>query len=642
MPLGGDAITNDIRTQSAPRRRRLRGAMLLCAWIAAAGLVGCTPQQYARQADRAAYRVIDQKQDIALGRKRDFSIDYRPYEPGSGDRRTMLNGAPLPLGPGPIRVLTLADCLKVAFHNSREFQTRKEALYLSALSLANSRHQWSGFYGSITGEVSRTVEDRGNNVNSATAGLSLSFEQRLVNGGILTVAAGLGLVSDLLNMDGTTFTSSLSTTFTQPLLRGALAGLAYEDLFRQERDVAIDVLGYERYTQTFATDITTDYYGVLQRRDEVANERANIERLQTALRRVTVQVEGGQVSRTEQDQTAQNLLNAQVRYAEVTQRYLNQLDRFKITLGLPVSTRIELDGEDLGVLNRRGPAPLPFLDEQALADIADQAATAAAEAFDREHPNDTDPVSQRIRGAIIAQAQAAAYEQARGGAVDEAVDLANAIALHTQPEVLRTLASLRDATADVAIAANNFLPLLDLELSASVAGKKPHEPFGIQWHRSTRRAQLNLDYSLDQTDNRDDYAAALISEARAVRELEAFIDNVRLDVLESYRGLLQARRSYDLQVRNVAVAVRRSALAALEQAEGEASARDVLEAEDDLRQAQNGLTGAMVSYETTRIQFLASLGMLDVDKNGRYLERDKPFLFEQLGARYGNVDDIGF
>ena len=57
---------------------------------------------------------------------------------------------------------------------------------------------------------------------------------------------------------------------------------------------------------------------------------------------------------------------------------------------------------------------------------------------------------------------------------------------------------------------------------------------------------------------------------------------------------------------------------------GLASTRDVLEAEDDLRSSRNALTAALVNYVTTRLRFLATLGMIAVDEQGRFHERNRP------------------
>jgi len=84
----------------------------------------------------------------------------------------------------------------------------------------------------------------------------------------------------------------------------------------------------------------------------------------------------------------------------------------------------------------------------------------------------------------------------------------------------------------------------------------------------------------------------------------------------------------------VQTALSRRKLAALEQKEGLASTDDVLRAEESLRNAQNGLTQAMVSYTTTRLNFMADLGMIEVDDKGVLNERKQPFEFERIRKRY--------
>jgi len=131
-----------------------------------------------------------------------------------------------------------------------------------------------------------------------------------------------------------------------------------------------------------------------------------------------------------------------------------------------------------------------------------------------------------------------------------------------------------------------------------------------------------------------DKAARKVIEEVELPTTEEFLDELRLEIRGSYRALTQARRSYDLQKRSVTLAKRRRKLAVLQQKEGQASARDVLEAEDALRRAQNGMTEALISYTTTRLRFLTTLGLVWVDEKGRVHERAEPFKFDRIRKRY--------
>ena len=572
-------------------------------------LVGCTPKQYSQQADRSAYAALGRAQKTALGGTTPFSVGYRPFRGSAeGDGTISVAGKVIHLaGEGELQKLTLDECLEIAFRNSRDFQDRVEDLYSDALALANTRRAWDIplFEGDIDASadykwerftetetfmeteanvtvtkdrrVLRTPEDK-----STAVGIGLEITQRLIHGGVLTLAATVDWATDFLSGGGTNVVSSLfEANFTQPLLRGAWRGFAYEDQYRLARDFLFAVFEYERFRQTFGAGILNRYYSVLRQRDSLQNERSNIKRLKQTFAVTRVKVEGGQVSRIQQDQAEQDLLNAQVRAELIEQQYQNALDRFKIELGLPIYARVELDyPRALEEVAKTGLKPIGFAEAEAIA-----------------------------------------------------------IALSVRPDVLREFANVRDADRNVEIAADQFNPQLDVELEVNTTGSEPWGFQGRRLDKATRFAGITFDYDLDQTDNRDSYRLSMIAYDKARRDLDEFLDNVRLEVRQSYRDLMQSKTSYELQERSVRIALRRRKLASLQQQEGQASARDVLEAEDALRNAQNGRTRALVDYTTTRVQFLATLGLIGVNERGLLYERKKPFRFDRIRQRYPYVSD---
>ncbi len=548
-----------ILTQPVARAAAAAG-LAVCALAA-----GCSPRWFAGQADRAAYGLIRQKQRVAMGGERPFSISYRPilsarHRPAG--QVALLDGKPIPVGSGPPRVLSLTEALRIAARNSRSFQTEKEDLYVQALELANLRHDWSLLDGQLT-SAGDYADGPGRATRwDATGEGGLSFTQRFAAGGALTLAMGLDFASTFTGVKSTTVGSLLEANFTQPLLRGAFRRFAYEDLYRAERNLALAILTYERFVESFAVDIAADYYEVLRRRDQLGNERENLQRLELTYKFTQAQVKGGMLSRVQADQAEQNLLNARARVESARQDYEDALDEFKLTLGLSIAARVEPAPAELVRLQ---PLPIPMGEAEAVG-----------------------------------------------------------TALRTRPDVLTTYAGLRDARRDVEIAADAFNPQLDLLLGVSATGTEPRKPFKVRFHDRTYSAGWTFDYGLDQTDNRDNYRLALIERNQAERSLEEFLDTVRLEVRQSYRSLVQSRRTHQIQTAAVALAKRRTKLAQLEQKEGLASTRDVLEAEDALRNSKNALTSALVNYVTTRLRFLATLGMIAVDAEGRFHERPRP------------------
>src|SRR6056297_2794926 len=51
---------------------------------------GCTPEQYAEQADEVAVSTLDEGQQAALGEKEDFDVDYQPYAVETIDGRRVI------------------------------------------------------------------------------------------------------------------------------------------------------------------------------------------------------------------------------------------------------------------------------------------------------------------------------------------------------------------------------------------------------------------------------------------------------------------------------------------------------------------------------------------------------------------------
>jgi outer membrane protein TolC len=376
-------------------------------------------------------------------------------------------------------------------------------------------------------------------------------------------------------VNNTAFGSLLSANFTQPLLQGAWRGLAYEPQYRAERDLLVAAYSYERYTQTFSVTVATSYYNVLQQRDQLENEQANIKQLKWMLSLTTALVQSGESRPLERDQAEQSYLNAQVTYQALAQSYSDQLDNFKLLLGLPITARMELDPSEMKKLNEQGLRPL-MVDENAA-----------------------------IR-----------------------------VAKSTRPDVLTTRATLRDADRNVEIAADKFNPQLNVVLSADLTGQPPRKAGVINTSDATRSAQLTFNYSLDQTNNRDAYRNAIIAHEKARRDLDVFMDNVTLQVRTSYRALEQTRQSYEIQLKNVQIARRLEKLAVLQHQNGDALALEVLNAEEALREAEDGLTTALISYTSTRLNFLVTLGLIDVDEKGRLHERNNPESFERIARIY--------
>jgi hypothetical protein len=99
-------------------------------------LAGCSTTHHREAADREVYGLISGAQQQVLGQTNAFTIDtrYSGRDPNTIlpaeiiEDRTTTNS----------RTLTIDQALDLAVRNSREYQTRKEQLYLTALALTSA------------------------------------------------------------------------------------------------------------------------------------------------------------------------------------------------------------------------------------------------------------------------------------------------------------------------------------------------------------------------------------------------------------------------------------------------------------------------------------------------------------------------
>lgn len=131
---------------------------------------------------------------------------------------------------------------------------------------------------------------------------------------------------------------------------------------------------------------------------------------------------------------------------------------------------------------------------------------------------------------------------------------------------------------------------------------------------------LTLDLPLERTRERNIYRNSFINLERAVRDVQILEDRIKLAVLSELRDLLQARESLYIQAKAVYVAQKRVKSVNMFLEAGRAQMRDLLEAQEALLSAQNGLTKAVVDYRVAELQLQRDTGLLKVDEKGLWEE----------------------
>lgn len=127
---------------------------------------------------------------------------------------------------------------------------------------------------------------------------------------------------------------------------------------------------------------------------------------------------------------------------------------------------------------------------------------------------------------------------------------------------------------------------------------------------------FELDLPLDQKSERNALRRAQISYTQAQRDYELAVDEVKLDVRNAYRSLVEAARRYDIQKISLELARRRVESTSMLFEAGRAQARDMLDAQDALLSAQNSTTSTLVDFMIARLSFYRDIELLKIKPDG--------------------------
>jgi outer membrane protein TolC len=544
------------------------GFLLAC--LIAAG--GCSSRFYADQADRQVYGILTSAQQAEFGVARPFSIDDSPSRNVALTADQILGDLPL-AGPlpewlaesnlaklkEPLREIDLTTALRLARRNSREFQTNKETLYLSALSLTAQLHAFETQF-AFSGDVMRTVQgaDRERTLGESA---DLGIAQRLRTGTLLALDIGLTGLKYINHELATTLESSLNLSVTQPLWRGADRVVVLNNLVQAEHNVVYALRTFARYEKIFAVRVASSYYRVLLQLDRVSNEWGNYQRRIDARKKNELLAEAQRLQPLEVDQARQSELTAHNSYLTAVQDYESQLDLFHMLLGLPTDAPVVLSRKPLEEMAAEGPQAVTIDAEEAIQ-------TALARRLD----------AKNSRGEI------------------------------------------EDADRDVYVAADDLRGDIDFVGRANVKSTPDTRAGRFLFHEGLYEFGLQVDLPLDRLAERNTYRSRLIQFDAAVRSYMDLVDSIKQNIRNSLRQLRRTVETYEIQKAGLELAQRRVAGTSLELDLSRATTRDLLEAQDALVSAQNSLTEALVSHRIARLEFLRDMELLEVDQEGQIHE----------------------
>lgn len=450
--------------------------------------------------------------------------------------------------------ISLAKAVEIATANNRDYQSQKEDLYFKALTLTLQRHNFAMQW---FGTI-----DSGYNHNAADDYLytdgNIGFRKMFASGAVISSNIAINWAKFLTGNPRTSLGSLFNVTVSQPLLGGGRK-IAEENLTQAERNVLYEIRSFNRYRKTFVVSIITDYYKILQQQNKVLNEKNNFQMVSLAQERLQMEAEAGRRNSFEVDQAEQDKLSARDRYISAQQNFQQLLDLFKIRLAISTTSEIALDPNELDALTTEEISDPQY----SLQDAID---TSLANRLDLA--NTSDAVDDAARKIIVAEDNLKAGIRVVGG------------------------------------------------MNAASQGQTDFQ--NIQFQDGTYSAGLEVDLPFDRKSQRNEYRRTLIALEQYQRNYENKADEVKLEVRNAYRRLIELAEKYRIQQLSLKLAEKRVESTSLLLQAGRAQTRDLLDSQNSLLNAQNSLTAALVDHAIGKLNFFKDIEVLQVKPDGMW------------------------
>jgi outer membrane protein TolC len=251
------------------------------------------------------------------------------------------------------------------------------------------------------------------------------------------------------------------------------------------------------------------------------------------------------------------------------QSYQDALDNFKITLGLPPETPVELRSKELRAL------------EESMEKLA------------------------------------SATEDALANYPMESEALADAVMRRRDLAVVR--GEMEDAARQVKIKADALRADLKVTGGAKYnGGRHYHDPKTTDVETTATEATVTFSMPWDRRRERNQYRQALVAQERAERDYVESEDGVKNEVRSGYRDLVAMRALYGNKVEAYRTACMRVEANDLFMQSGRSSMRDILEAESALLSARNALCSAVIDWWTSDLELRCATGGLEINRDGTW------------------------
>lgn len=392
---------------------------------------------------------------------------------------------------GSIR-MDLPAALAYAFQHSRDYRFEEEEYVLQALRLLIERHQWGPrFFDDVTATASSSG-DEGTFDSALRVVNDFRITQRLPWGGSVSISALARATEDLHEFVAGENTQSADLVISAdlPLLRGA-GVVARESRIQAERDMVYAARDFERFRRQFTVQLTQEFLSLVVSLARIGNSEDQVENLESIVARETARLEAGQITPHELGEAEQSLVVAQDNLNSTIENFRLAVDRFKLTIGMPIDQPLEIVPSGPGL-----PTPQTSLEE----------AVAAAMSNRLDLQTQRDRLDDTQRSVMIAEND-----------LLPDLNLSGSVSLPTDDDKARAGLDFKPGDGEASIGITFGLPI-DREIE----------------RLALRQAQISLD--------------------RAIRNYTQFRDSIAVDVRGVVRDIDRAVVAVEIQKRGVEIA----------------------------------------------------------------------------------------
>jgi outer membrane protein TolC len=571
----------------------------------AVAAVGCSPDDYRRDADRQVHKLIREEQQRA--------IDYTPavetpitqsakttkksYEKlpttaipdllenvvlttptGQRDKRRVLGPPADAIAPvasalkeysavGRVRAMTrqpyvlgptaaasnakqfgLFEAIAYAIENSREYQGEMESLYVDALDVTLQRHlfdprPFANIRDNFTGGQ-RSVDYRAANTVTGEVGV----RQQLPYGGEIVASALVQFIDALSTNAENGENATLALTGSIPLLRDA-GMVNLEPLIQSERDLIYSVRNFETYRRNFAIRVATAYFRLITSQQSIRNRYVRYVTTIELTNRTEALFDAGRITALEVQRAQTELLQSEDDVNDALVSYENGVDAFKLLLGMPMDQELSVNAVQVDV-------PTPKID----------------------------------------------------------VDLASSLARQYRLDLQSARDRIEDSKRGVQNAENNLLPDLNVTLGVNGGNLSGDAAARLRGDSVEYNAGIRLDLPLDRVAERNRYRVSLINLESAKRSALQLEDTVVSQIRASIRAIRSSIVSLELQREGIEIAQQRLEFANESLLLGRTSdSRNVVEAQSSLLLAQDRFEQARADLQIAILSYLRDAGVLRLD-----------------------------